>query len=40
MNNINKAIPNNNFRKGTLYEITYNIKDNRYVFDSINVSKG
>ena len=34
------ALTNNNFIKGTLYEITYNIKDNRYVFDSINVSKG
>ena len=34
------ALTMNNFRKGTLYEITYSIKDNRYVFDSINDSKG
>ncbi len=34
------ALTMNNFRKGTLYEITYNIKDDRYVFDSINISKG
>ena len=34
------ALTMNNFRKGTLYEVTYNIKDDHYVFDSINISKG
>ncbi len=33
------ALTMNNFRKGTLYEVTYNIKDDHYVFDSINISK-